>query len=191
MRKFHLFPRKKDENRPSGSHLENKGKDGKAHVGMFSDFFTSVNTDMFCTNSMYAGFKEQVISTVDVYSPKVEITLDVYETKLSTDFNREFLKLGFKKYIHACYERAWREYINELLQVTVFLLVGIAVIIIGYGLKKLFSPLEWPTYLITNLGTVLVWQFVGFWAFEYSGHKKELDRLKQVENIKYNFKKWD
>lgn len=188
MRKFHLFPRKKDKETPKHT-FDYKGKDGKAKVGMFSDFFTSVNTDMFCTNAMYSAFKEQVISSIDVYSPKIDIELEVYETKLSTDFNREFLKLGFRKYIEACRERARREYVNELLQVSFFAVVGIIVIIIGFALQPIVPA--WVWHLVTNLGTVLLWQFVGFWAFEYAGHKRELDRLQQVQNIKYEFKKWD
>lgn len=184
-RMFYLFPRKRNDS----SRGKDKGVDGKAKVAMFSDFFSNVNDNLFVTNGLYAGFKEQVLSSIDVYSPKVAITMHIYETKQSSEFNRDFLTLGFKKYVEACFDRTWREYISELVHVTMFALIGVLIIFLGFFFSN--NNPDWVTYIITNFGTVLIWQFVGFWAFQFSGYKKDLDRLKQMETIKFEFMKWE
>jgi len=184
MKNFSLFI--KNKNKKNKHYSKNKGP---VTVPMFSDFFSSTSNDMFVTNAMYSSFKESILSTIDIYHPKSDITISVFEEKQSDEEKREIVEIGFKKYIEACYLKAWREWLNGLITVSIFAIVGILVIILGFGLKKL-TP-EWVFHLITNLGTVLLWQFVGYWAFEYAGQKRELDRLKQVENIKFIFKRWE
>jgi len=189
MRNYRLFIGKEDRNRKSGRLFVSKKKEGNVRVAMFSDFFSDVSDDMFCTNSMYADFKDSIISSIDVYSTKDEITLDIYESKESDEEKRDLLRIGFNKYINACYQKIRQESMNELMQVSVFAVVGILLIILAFGLKPIVP--EWVMYCISNFGTVLIWQFVGYWAFEYSGQKRAWDRLKQIEAISYQFQKWE
>lgn len=189
MRNYHLF--KKNYSELDNSVEKKKIKSNKASLAMFSDFFSNANENGFSTNAMYANFKDQIVATIDVYSPKVDITLDVYELKPSSQIGRDFVLLGFKKYIQNCYRRVFKEFLNILITTSIFFVVGITLIIASFALLPLLNNLQWPFYLVQTMGTVLVWQFVGFWAFEFSSHYKTLNRLKQIENIEFVFKKWE
>jgi len=189
MRNYRLFLRNRNDEEETGIPVYAKSKNGVVNVAMFSDFFSSISDDMFCTNSMYSDFKDAILSTVDVYNTKDVITLDIYEKNESSEYTRELLQIGFRKYAHALYLKARQELIDELTTVSIFVVVGVLLIIIAYGLGP-FIP-TWALYLISNIGTVLLWQFVGYWAFEYADQKHTMDRFKQIENIKYEFKKWE
>jgi len=188
MRNYSLFL--KNKNRKSfGKGADVKSETGTTTVAMFSDFFSDVSDDLFCTNAMYSDFKDAVISSIEVYSPRENIVLNIYETKESDEDKRAVLQIGFSKYIHACYQKVRHECMQELLQVSFFMVVGILLVILGYKLESVVP--NWMMYCITNFGTVLIWQFVGFWAFEFNGQKREWDRLAQIEEIQYEYRKWE
>jgi len=189
MRNYSLFFRNKDT-KTSPLDLFRAGSGSETvSVAMFSDFFCGMSDNMFCTNSMYSDFKDSVIASIEVYSPKEEILLSIYESSESEEDKRDMLLIGFNKYIRAYYQKLRREYLTEIFQVSFFFVVGFLLIILGYSLEGTIP--NWFMYCITNFGTVLIWQFVGYWAFEYAGQKRTLDRLEQIENLRYDFRKWE
>jgi len=155
---------------------------------MFSDFFSNASDDIFFTNAMYAGFLEEVIATINIYNPKEKITIDIYESKVSKEENRELAIIGFRSYVNSLSHKKWLGIIDGLVNVSVFFLLGVFFIYFIYHVDFLT---DWLFCLIQNMGAVLLWQFFGYWAFQHAGQKRELDQLKQIAQIEYNFKKWE
>jgi len=186
MKSIFLFRKNKDKKKKA---LYSSRKDKNISVAMFSSFFNQVNDDMFCTNQMYSAFKDELLSTIEIYHPKAEITVSIYEEKQSNDSTRNMLQIGFRKYINALYQKSLQGFVNQLITISIFMIVGILLVYFAYQIRPNIQ--EWLFYVTTNFGTVLIWQFVGYWAFEYADQKRELLRFKQLENIQYEFKKWE
>jgi len=186
---YFLNRNKKKGIETGGSQFVKRSKDGKVHVAILSDFFGSMSENLFCTNGMYSDFLETVNASVSVCSAKEQIVLDVYENESSTEEMREVMQIGFRRYINACHRKLRSEYVNQLLQVSFFALVGVFLIVLMRGVKPNIP--EWTSVVIEQTGTVLIWQFVGYFAFEHTGQKRELQRLKQIGAMEYSFRKWE
>ena len=141
------------------------------------------------TNADYFRLKSDILNTLDNVPVSEQVTLDIFESVESDEFDRETGIIGFKKYMTSNYYTCRKQYLCRLTLFNLFLLVGLALIFVD----TLLCP-DLPLWLSTCLETVagvFIWQMVGYMAFEWRGDIKRLRRLLQMIDLKFDFRKWE
>lgn len=164
--------------------------EGRIHAGLYTDFFTRYAQQMFCTNSMYAQFRSELLSTVEMYDPKERVVVTVFDSDDLEEEDRELALMGFRRYVGACYAGRLRQMMLQLCLFTAFLVVGVALVLFLHALRPSFLP-EWAEYLLDAVSGVFIWQFVGYFAFEFSGNRKDLRQLERMRDLEYEFRHWE
>lgn len=197
---FRNFFSKKNKNKVA---INNKlpihrDENGAVHVVMHNNIFADVGTTLLASNSMYASLLDDIQPCVEPYSTNEKIVLDIYETRQSDDFSREVVITGFKKYITSCLSGLIRQHIGRFFLFFSFLLVGLLIEFILYGVigpsLSATNPeitINWIFKSVEVLGTLFIWQFGGYLAFEFLGERKQIKRYKQIANVDFNIKEWN
>ena len=178
----------------SGNRLSEPKKanndDGKVHVAMFSDFFTSYEKNPLYTNGMYEGFKEEILSSIELYRANEDIKLLVYESEPTDELTHEIVTAGFNKYINQCMRKQFNYLLNRTIIFSSFSLFGVLCIVFATSnIATNYAP--WLVSCINNMGCVFLWNFLGYFAFEFFGDRRNLKRLKQILIIEYTYRQWD
>ena len=162
----------------------------KINVPMFSDFFSRCEKNPLCTNGMYEAFKREVIASVELYKPRQELTLVIYENEPASDLSHEMTLVGFRKYVSLCYKKQKKTLLKRSILFSFLALVGVGCICFAntIGVSLLDT---WINRCIENLGCVFLWNFLGYFSFEFMGEKRELDRVQQLYKMEYLFRKWE
>lgn len=189
----------KNENTKAVPFYKNKlpvvrDKDGRVHVVMYTSIFHDASQNLLASNSMYANLLTDLQPCVEPYSPKEKIMVDVYETKPSDEFARDLVVVGFRKYVNSCLTGLYRQHLSRFLLFFSFLLVGIAIEVILYAIPGMAEGNILPFWLfktIEVLGTLFIWQFGGYLAFEFFGERKNAARYKQLAEVEFTVKQWD
>lgn len=163
---------------------------GRIHVPLYSNLFTSMGENILCTNSMYANLRNDIQVSVDIYPPDEKITLDVFEPGQSSDFDRERVILGFRRYINACYSNFRREHRTRLLLFSAFLFIGVFIIFAKYVLIS-SNTATWIGACMETTGCLFIWQLMGYLAFTLPGEIRMLKRYYQLLNLDFSFKTWE
>lgn len=167
-----------------------RDEDGRMHVPCYTSFFSEMNGTVMRSYSDYANFRKEINASLEPFKVQDPVVIDVFELTPSTEFDRETATIGFRKYISACYSIARRDFIRRQLLFFSFLIIGIVIITMLYGvLSDLLPP--WLFYCIETIGTVFIWQFAGYVVFERHSERKNLIRLKQMIKLEFDFKRWE
>ena len=196
MRLFRNFFTKEPLN-PAKSNrmLVTRDKQGRAHVAMHSTIFSDVNENILASNSMFADLLNDIQPCIEPYSVKEKIVMDVFETKVSNDFARDTVIIGFKRYVNSCLYGLKKQHLSRFFLFFSFLVFGVLIEFILYFLVQKYVGAEFTSHWLFKsvevLGTLFIWQFGGYLAFEFLGERKQLNRYKQIANIEFEFKHWD
>lgn len=166
-----------------------RGKDGRAHLGLYTDFFDTGRGRIMRTNNEYLSFRNEVESTISNQNTIDPITIDVFELTESDEFDRETSIIGFKKFMGVCYHSYKGKYLARLTLFSFFLVIGLAMIFLLHTVGKGLP--EWLFYCLETVATVFVWQFAGYVAFELLGEIRQLRRFRQIADVEFTFKKWE
>lgn len=184
--KLNLFKFNLSKGRTRNAHTG----DGAVTVPMFSDFFAGAETSPLYTNGMYEGFKQEIISSVELYKTRDDITMMIYEAEPVNDLSREVVLVGFRKYIAQCVQKQ-KKYVSKR-TVLFSLLAALGVFCIYFSNAPWAGGIApWVLSCINNVGCVFLWNFLGYFAFEFSGDERELNRLRQIHRMQYSFRKWE
>lgn len=163
---------------------------GRNHVALYSEFFSNLSGRVMCTNAAYADLKNEINASIEFCDPKEKIVLDIFEPSASSEFDREAAIIGYRRYITACYRGYLRMYSSHLFLFLMFLLIGVLMLFLMYG-TKLFAMPVWAEKVYDSAASVFIWQFIAYMAFEWSGERKQLQRLDQMRNLEFEFKLWE
>lgn len=171
-----------------------RDKEGRVHIALYSELFSNLGEKVLCTNSMYADLKDDISASVEPFSSKEKIAIDVFEPKESSEFDRESAIIGFRRFVNACYSGQRKQHLIHLLVFSLFLLLGLVVEFVLYGLlwdgaNPTISM--WVFKSIEIFATVFIWQFVVYLGFEMPGEIKTLRRLSQIASVDFEFKHWE
>ena len=162
----------------------------KAHVILYSHFFTDLPGNFLCTNRMYREFQAEVDASIALVNVKKPVVLEIYEPHESDEFDREAAITGFRTYLQGGLTLEKKRFRRRMYVFDGLLLIGILLEILLYGLDLSLLP-EWVDSCVDIVATVFVWQFVGFMAYEYKSYRMQFKRLRQMIGIEYIFKKWE
>lgn len=169
---------------------EEQEPDNRAHVSMFSEFFSDASEVPMYTNGMFEGLKNDIMSSIELNRTREPITMMIYEAKQSDELTREFALVGFKKYISLCVKKKSNYVINQIVVFSMFLVLGVLCIYFSNVLNPgVIRP--WIANCLNNVGCVFLWNFVGYFAFQFNGDKRELQRLKQIRDMDFVFRRWE
>lgn len=173
------------------NHQIKRDENGKIHVAVFSKVFSEANEHLLTSNSMYANLLADVKPCFEPYPTKENIVLEVYETKESDDFVRESVVIGFRRYVSGCLKSLCDELRNRIILFSSFLLIGVFVEILIFGILPENAMPEWLSQTLHIFASLFIWQFGGYVAFEFLGESKKISRFKQIQKADIAFKHWD
>lgn len=162
----------------------------KAHVALYSHFFTQLSGNFLCTNKMYRELETDIANSVGLINADKRIVMDIYEPKESNELNREVAIAGFRRYLKAGLEVESKRFRRRMYVFIACLLIGIVLEVLLYGLDLSLLP-EWVDSCVDIVATVFVWQFVGFMAYEHRSDRMRLKRMRQMIAMEYTFRKWE
>ena len=167
-----------------------KRRNGKVSVSMYSDFFSSLDDKVMCTNAMFGNLQKEIESTILPYSEKEPISLTVYESSACSDDTKESVVIGFKKYITQCLERARITFQRHMI---VFSLLCAVSLLLEFLLYEVFPGLlhVWIQNVLDIVAWVFEWQFAAYMAFESVKEIKAIRRFDQILQIEYIFRHWE
>lgn len=168
-----------------------RAKDGRVHIAMHSNIFSEVKHNLIASNSMYADLLNDIQASVEPYSTKEKITIDLYETEKTDEFTKDSVIVGFRKYVNGCLYSLRKQHLFRFSLFGSFLLIGILIEFILYGVIGYGNMSDWVFKSIEVLGTLFIWQFGGYLAFEFLGEMKNIYRYKQALEIEFNVRQWD
>lgn len=160
---------------------------GFVHVSVFTNFFTDPKERRIHTNLEYSNFRNDIEATLGTLDTNEQVIMDIFESQESDETDREIAIIGFRKYVSSCYLAARQQYIKHIKLFSSFLLIGSLIIFLLYGIPHPALS-EWLKKLLEIFGTVMVWQFVGYMAFERHKELKDLRRLSQIMHVKFDFR---
>lgn len=167
-----------------------RDENGEMHIPCYTSFFSEMGGTVMRSYSDYSKFSNEISASLEPFKVHDPIVVDIFEINPSTDFDRETAIIGFRRYISACYAVSRRNFLGRQILFSTFLILGIIIISLLYGVfSSVFQP--WLFYCIETIGTVFIWQFAGYLAFERRTERKNLIRLKQMITLEFDFKKWE
>lgn len=166
-----------------------RGADGRVHLGMFTDFFSAAHGRVMRSNNEYNNLRNEVEACIGEFNTVDPITIDVFESRESDEFDRETSIIGFKKYIGANYFAYKKQCMSRLILFSTFLILGILAIVLLYTHGTELK--DWIFYCVETIATVFLWQFAGYAAFELNGEIRQMRRYRQLTDAEFAFKKWE
>lgn len=170
---------------------DKRDKDGRIVIPLYSSFFSSLSSNIMCTNAMFESLKQEIVTSISMYSTKERIVLSIYESSnnIGSDI-RDGVLIGFKKYINQSKKKAilkTKKYFFSFLSLA---LLGMLILHIFYN--KFPNMLSTWGYKISDIAsTVLIWEFVTYLAFEFPKEITNILRLRQISQITFTFKHWE
>lgn len=164
---------------------------GRLVVPLYSKFFSSLSENVMCSNAMLHEFLEEIEASLCVYSTNEKVILTVYESSDSADESTlESVLVGFKKYVVQYLKMKTARLKRGFVSFLLLALFGVLVEYLDYIVFPGLLP-EWVCKLIDISGTVLIWQFVAYLAFDFSQERKIIRRFRQILQIEYVFRHWE
>lgn len=167
-----------------------RDENGNMHIPCFTSFFSEMGGTVMRSYSDYSKFRNEISASLEPFKAHDPIVIDIFERTPSSEFDRETAIIGFRKYISACYAVSRRNFLRRHFLFTSFLILGIIIITLLFGVFSSVLP-SWLFYCIEAIGSVFIWQFAGYIAFERHAEKKNLTRLKQMITLNFQFKDWE
>lgn len=162
---------------------------GRIHAALYSDFFTGNSGQIMRSNYDYARFKDEIAATIEPYSPGEDIVIDIYEPAESDEFVRDAALLGFRRYVGACYAGSRKLYLRHMIAMLASLVIGLLVVYLMSLLPIADKPVI--QYLLETIASVLVWQCVGYLAYNREGEARQMKRLGQMMQLEFTYKVWE
>ena len=163
---------------------------GRISVPMYSDFFSSLNDMVMCTNTTFRNLHKEIESTLSTYSEKESVLITVYESSSCSDNTKESVLIGFRKYITQCLARAKATFQLHLIMFTALAVVGVLLEYLLYGAFPGLLP-TWVLNVVDIVAWVFVWQFAAYMAFEFVKEIRTIRRFDQILHLEYTFRHWE
>ena len=163
---------------------------GRLHAALYSALFSESAHRPLWSNAMFKSLKNDIEDAIQFISTKEKVVLDIYETGVSTELDRERALIGFRKYMNENQRGTKKELASHLTTFTVFLLIGVAFILYLFAADTAWMP-DWCFQLVNIIANVFIWQFVGYMAFQFPIERKALSRIRQILSVEYEFHHWD
>ena len=166
-----------------------RDENGRIHTPLYSSFFADSDGLIMRSNYDYGLFRDELLATVEPYSPKENVVVDLFETSDSDPIVREATVLGFKRFVSACYSAKKRLYRRHLIMMLISLVIGIISVYTAWTYK--FDAFPLATYLLETVAAVLLWQCIGYFAYSRDAEIIMLRRLAQILRLEFNFRHWE
>lgn len=185
-----FYSRRGKDEKNAGGTICRYDEHGRAHVSLYTRFFSDLTGNFLCTNQMYQDLKKDLLSSIELVSVKRQIVFEIFEPSESDELNREVSIVGFRRFLNANLALEAQRAKNRFILFSIFMLLGVLIVFFLFGIKPSFLS-EWAAKCIEIVGTVFVWQFVGYMVYEFQEVRMQIRRLQQMIKAEFCFKKWE